>query len=180
MDAGGQLSYYLNGSLLGAASPGLPTDKDLYLVLDLQASLRSVRLLPEITKPMTQQELEKDLLIGIVKSDQVSLAALEAKVAEPDGSDAAKAQDRRKRLPLHYLCQNGKADAEMLRCLTGVDSATIGAMQLNGGAWARWSLMATHASSVCAWCARVRICVRVCVCACVCAVRVQPSRRPQR
>ena len=132
VDGGGQLSYYLNGSLLGAASPGLPTDKDLYLVLDLQASLRSVRLLPEITKPMTQQELEKDLLIGIVKSDQVSLAALEAKVAEPDGSDAAKAQDRRKRLPLHYLCQNGKADAEMLRCLTGVDSATIGAQDEEG------------------------------------------------
>ena len=133
VDASGQLSFYLNGTSLGAASPGLPTGAPLHLVVDYQGSLKTVRVLPEITKPMTQQELEKDLLIGLVKSDAVSAKVLEAKISEPDGeSEVLKADKRSKRLPLHYLCQNGNVTAGMIKLLTDVDGETVAAKDNEG------------------------------------------------
>ena len=132
VDDRGQLSFYLNGAPLGTASPGLPTSTTLHLVLDFQGALKSVRLTPDVKKPMTQQELEKDLLTGLVKSSDVTVQKLNDKIAEPGGEAAVRTADIHKRLPLHHLCQNGKVTPGMLKCLTDVDSDTIAARDSDG------------------------------------------------
>eukprot|EP01043_Picozoa_sp_COSAG02_P015903 COSAG02_NODE_688_length_18473_cov_77.428105_4_plen_2693_part_00 len=132
VDDDGQLYFYLNGAALGKASPGLPTATTLHLVLDFQGTLKSVRLTPDVKKPMTQQELEKDLLTGLVKSSDVTVKKLDDKIAEPGGESAVMTADVHKRLPLHHLCQNGKVTAGMLKCLTDVDSDSIAATDSDG------------------------------------------------
>jgi hypothetical protein len=117
------------------ASPGLPTATPLHLVIDCQGSLQAVRVLPEIKKPMTQQELEKDLLIGLVKSDALTAHALEAKISAPGGEQEVLALDKRQRLPLHYLCQNGKVTAGLLKLLTDVDAETVAARDNGAGCY---------------------------------------------
>eukprot|EP01051_Picozoa_sp_SAG22_P007807 SAG22_NODE_563_length_9067_cov_5.039251_8_plen_252_part_00 len=123
VDEQGQLRFYSNGNDLGVAAANLPgegnparnTAEPLYVVIELRGHVQALKLLPDVRVPRTQQELEKDLLIGVVKSEDVSVAALEAKLAAPGGSEAAALRDRRLRAPAHHLCENERADAEMLR-----------------------------------------------------------------
>jgi hypothetical protein len=123
VDDQGRMSIFLNGNSLGVACNGIPTGTELFLVLDMQGSLKAVQLLPDMKTPQTQEQLERDMLVGIVKSDSVSVEAISAKTQ--DAPEQATEVDRRGRVPLHHLCENSKSSVEMVKCLVEVDPSTV-------------------------------------------------------
>lgn len=125
VDQTGQLSFYNNGNDLGVAATGLPTDEALCMVIELRGHIRIVKLLVDMSTPKTQQELEKDLLIGVVKADTVSVDIIKEKLGSAQGVEDVVTLDRHKRLPLHHLCENEHASVEMLRLLLAPAPETV-------------------------------------------------------
>jgi hypothetical protein len=128
LDTEGQLSFHLNGNDLGVAASRLPVADAYHVLLELRGHVEAVRLLPEMTAPKTQTDLEKDLLVGLVKAGDVTAVAIAAKISE----DAASVElvDKHGRVPLHHLCENEFASVGTLRVL--VDAAPAAVLQRDG------------------------------------------------
>ena len=62
--------------------------------------------------PSTDEELEDGLLIGLVKSADLTLEALQAKLAQPGSKEHVTRKDRHGRVPMHYACENAAACRE--------------------------------------------------------------------
>ena len=66
----------------------------------------------EVKAPSTDEELEDGLLIGLVKSADLTLEALQAKLAQPGSKEHVTRKDRHGRVPMHYACENAAACRE--------------------------------------------------------------------
>jgi hypothetical protein len=126
----GKLTFFLNGKSHGVAAAGCPRNP-VHIVVDLQGAISSLRLLPDMTSPKTQDELETGTVMGLVKSDQLNLQLLVSKLrAAPYEASIV---DRNGRAPLHYICRDQPSvGVEMLRELATADPSMCEAADCDG------------------------------------------------